>query len=329
DATGLYYYGFRYYAPWLQRWINPDPAGEIDGLNLFSFIRNNPVLLEDLSGLAPPLILLYGFGEAREEVLPRLSEAYPQYSIIKIDELNASISIVPAYAEEQYEEFIDVVTEGIDVDEDDAELFSQASPGFKGTSEDALSMLQSWANHLKENSKVFDISRKMRTYDDPLNSEKSNKPSMEFWKKHLHESLPEQELKNFTATLQSDPKKLFSQSSHSAKTAQKAVVNWLFRKFSKLGLEWLHASNDQKNQVTFIDVAFQDYANRPSGWQEMTPDIFQNKPHKSNTPAGQAFNPITHSERRYIAKKSTIAGSSFQLRSKFITLNEFKKYASS
>ena len=23
DATGLYYYGFRYYVPWLQRWLNP------------------------------------------------------------------------------------------------------------------------------------------------------------------------------------------------------------------------------------------------------------------------------------------------------------------
>ncbi|EGH49324.1 insecticidal toxin protein, partial [Pseudomonas syringae pv. pisi str. 1704B] len=27
DTSGLYYYGLRYYAPWLQRWINPDPAG--------------------------------------------------------------------------------------------------------------------------------------------------------------------------------------------------------------------------------------------------------------------------------------------------------------
>jgi insecticidal toxin complex protein TccC len=42
DATGLYYYGFRYYAPWLQRWINPDPAGAVDGLNLFCFVRNKP-----------------------------------------------------------------------------------------------------------------------------------------------------------------------------------------------------------------------------------------------------------------------------------------------
>lgn len=43
DATGLYYYGYRYYAPWLQRWISPDPAGNIDGTNLFMMLFNNPV----------------------------------------------------------------------------------------------------------------------------------------------------------------------------------------------------------------------------------------------------------------------------------------------
>ncbi|AZE50386.1 Rhs-family protein [Pseudomonas chlororaphis] len=53
DATGLYYYGFRYYAPWLQRWINPDPAGAIDGLNLFRMVRNNPVTLTDPDGKMP------------------------------------------------------------------------------------------------------------------------------------------------------------------------------------------------------------------------------------------------------------------------------------
>ncbi|MCG1017850.1 MULTISPECIES: RHS repeat-associated core domain-containing protein [Burkholderiaceae] len=50
DATGLYYYGFRYYAPWLGRWLNPDPAGTIDGLNLFMMVRNNPISLYDLHG---------------------------------------------------------------------------------------------------------------------------------------------------------------------------------------------------------------------------------------------------------------------------------------
>lgn len=53
DATGLVYYGFRYYAPWLNRWINPDPAGNIDGLNVYRMVRNNPITLKDIGGLAP------------------------------------------------------------------------------------------------------------------------------------------------------------------------------------------------------------------------------------------------------------------------------------
>ncbi|RAI72822.1 toxin [Pseudomonas fluorescens] len=50
DATGLYYYGFRYYIPRLQHWISPDPAGYIDGLNLYRFVRNNPVTWGDPTG---------------------------------------------------------------------------------------------------------------------------------------------------------------------------------------------------------------------------------------------------------------------------------------
>ncbi|MDD2050733.1 RHS repeat-associated core domain-containing protein [Pseudomonas putida] len=51
DASGLYYYGFRYYAPWLQRWINPDPAGNVDGLNLYRMVVSNPVTYLDVDGL--------------------------------------------------------------------------------------------------------------------------------------------------------------------------------------------------------------------------------------------------------------------------------------
>ncbi|RAI65330.1 hypothetical protein DOZ80_24345 [Pseudomonas fluorescens] len=51
DATGLYYYGFRYYAPWLQRWINPDPAGYVDGPNLYQITNNNPTTFVDDDGL--------------------------------------------------------------------------------------------------------------------------------------------------------------------------------------------------------------------------------------------------------------------------------------
>jgi len=51
DATGLYYYGFRYYVPWCQRWLNADPAGIADGLNLYAMVHGNPIGHLDLQGL--------------------------------------------------------------------------------------------------------------------------------------------------------------------------------------------------------------------------------------------------------------------------------------
>ena len=53
DATGLYYYGYRYYQPWAGRWLSSDPAGTVAGLNLFRMVRNNPVTMQDIDGLAP------------------------------------------------------------------------------------------------------------------------------------------------------------------------------------------------------------------------------------------------------------------------------------
>jgi RHS repeat-associated protein len=50
DETGLYYCGARYYAPWLGRWISPDPIGSADALNLYVFARDNPVTFRDLTG---------------------------------------------------------------------------------------------------------------------------------------------------------------------------------------------------------------------------------------------------------------------------------------
>ena len=51
DASGLYYYGYRYYAPWLARWISADPGDDIDGLNLYAMARGNPVGRADGQGL--------------------------------------------------------------------------------------------------------------------------------------------------------------------------------------------------------------------------------------------------------------------------------------
>lgn len=49
--TGLYYFGARYYAPWLARWTSCDPAGFVSGLNLYRYCRNSPVVYTDPDGM--------------------------------------------------------------------------------------------------------------------------------------------------------------------------------------------------------------------------------------------------------------------------------------
>jgi RHS repeat-associated protein len=48
--TGLYYYGARYYAPWLGRWVSYDPAGLADGPSGYAYVSGNPVRRADPSG---------------------------------------------------------------------------------------------------------------------------------------------------------------------------------------------------------------------------------------------------------------------------------------
>jgi RHS repeat-associated protein len=65
-SSGMYYYGYRFYDPNLQRWISRDPVGEGgfeiarggfasqlgDGPNLYSFVYNKPFDFVDSDGLA-------------------------------------------------------------------------------------------------------------------------------------------------------------------------------------------------------------------------------------------------------------------------------------
>jgi RHS repeat-associated protein len=57
--SGMYGYGFRFYDPTLQRWLNRDPIFEAGGINLYGFVRNQPTRRIDPFGLdyyevAPP-----------------------------------------------------------------------------------------------------------------------------------------------------------------------------------------------------------------------------------------------------------------------------------
>ncbi|WP_166459562.1 SpvB/TcaC N-terminal domain-containing protein [Amycolatopsis pithecellobii] len=53
DETGFALHGARSYAPWLGRWVSPDPAGLVDGTNLYRYCRNSPVVFADPAGTDP------------------------------------------------------------------------------------------------------------------------------------------------------------------------------------------------------------------------------------------------------------------------------------
>ena len=50
EESGFSYHSARYYLPWLGRWASADPAGLVDGGNLYLYARNSPTALVDLSG---------------------------------------------------------------------------------------------------------------------------------------------------------------------------------------------------------------------------------------------------------------------------------------
>src|SRR5205823_500024 len=52
EETGFGYHGARYCAPWLGRWASCDPVGSGDGINLFAYCGDNPVVFMDPSGKA-------------------------------------------------------------------------------------------------------------------------------------------------------------------------------------------------------------------------------------------------------------------------------------
>ncbi|MDH5232233.1 MAG: hypothetical protein OEY38_19390, partial [Gammaproteobacteria bacterium] len=92
SETGYYYFGARYYDPRVSTWISPDPilekylpgrngekplangVFETGNISLYSYARNNPVLMKDPDGNWVPLIL---------GTISAGADAYAQYKEIK------------------------------------------------------------------------------------------------------------------------------------------------------------------------------------------------------------------------------------------------------
>jgi RHS repeat-associated protein len=95
EESRLYYHGARYYAAWLGRWISSDPAGLVDGRNLYRFVQNAPIRLIDQTGKqsADPTLLPQpqGFGLTFGGGKVRIGPLTPPPQTV-CDELNPACS---------------------------------------------------------------------------------------------------------------------------------------------------------------------------------------------------------------------------------------------
>jgi RHS repeat-associated protein len=66
EETGLICFGFRYYDPSISRWISKDPAGFIDGPNLYAYCHNNPLRCCDPFGLESQVNEEQFYGEVED-----------------------------------------------------------------------------------------------------------------------------------------------------------------------------------------------------------------------------------------------------------------------
>lgn len=96
DETGFYYCGARYYAAWLCRWISSDPAGFADGLNLFHYCGNNPIVFIDPDGTEKVTIVKKQHFTGQES-LDDLKKEIPQGYKLKpgVDADNYKQSYIP------------------------------------------------------------------------------------------------------------------------------------------------------------------------------------------------------------------------------------------
>ena len=57
EERGLYYYRARYYSSSLGRFLQPDPIGYDDGMNIYRYCKNNPI------NWADPLVVVQGYNK--------------------------------------------------------------------------------------------------------------------------------------------------------------------------------------------------------------------------------------------------------------------------
>ncbi|NLH74206.1 MAG: RHS repeat-associated core domain-containing protein [Verrucomicrobia bacterium] len=120
-TSGLYYYGYRFYDTYLQRWVNRDPIPISATMNLYAFAQNSAYLYRDFWGLSDELDLPFG---------PRFTTGNP-LNPINCEQLEALImdlqrnavghELYGAWAKAYLEQLLDIWDDYCDDDHGDSE----------------------------------------------------------------------------------------------------------------------------------------------------------------------------------------------------------------
>ena len=83
-ASGFYSFGYRFYDPATQRWLNRDPMGEEGGVNLYGYVENDPI-----NGIDP-----LGLSSIQAQVLVAIAKG----DLVALESLLATGMLSPAAA---------------------------------------------------------------------------------------------------------------------------------------------------------------------------------------------------------------------------------------
>jgi RHS repeat-associated protein len=100
EETGFYYHGARYYAPWLGRWTAADPLEFTDGINLYRYVHDNPVVMIDPAGTQAAPVVTPGTpaptGPAVKTALERAAARWGTAKLLTEAALKAAPAAAPA-----------------------------------------------------------------------------------------------------------------------------------------------------------------------------------------------------------------------------------------
>ncbi|AGN84308.1 RHS repeat domain-containing protein [Enterobacter sp. R4-368] len=302
DATGLYYYGYRYYQPWAGRWLSADPAGTVDGLNLFRMVHNNPGSYIDNGGNASSSVnLIYGTESSREEYLKIRGES----GHLRIDSLNVAFNI----DFKNLHETAPKIKKGLPVGSANIKSLQKENPAL--SDDYAKQLLSSWSAFLKKNYKYFSLSEYMKakskknTLLQSLAKNYRDDQGNLFTRIGVVQVPFKEAMEDFAKEFKKSDKAGYKKmeridnmqgAKFNLEMVSYALKNVFFRKLSKLGLDWVYSGSSPIKEVDFMmffdgsRVESEDYNKRP--WANL-------EKRRKN----EAFDPITFSEIRHVVRK--------------------------